>query len=63
MAAFCWLILFLVEYNEDLDFTMDDLTSPYYGCSMMLNGEYFIRFMHRFVLDIYLTNAPNMTAM
>ena len=42
MAAFRWLILFLVEYNEDLDFTMDDLTSPYYGCSMMLNGEYFI---------------------
>ena len=41
-AAVRWLILFLVEYNEDLDFTMDDLTSPYYGCSMMLNGEYFI---------------------
>ena len=31
-----------MEYNEDLAFTMDDLTSPYYGCSMMLNGEYFI---------------------
>ena len=42
MAAFRWFILFSVEYNEDLDFTLDDLTSPYYSCGMMLNGEYFI---------------------
>ena len=34
-------MIFSVEYNEDLNFTID-MDSAYYSCSMMLNGEFLI---------------------